>query len=705
MHAAGRGAKRKAAAARSGGVKQPLPSGNNKRSMNHASKTTRSSLLRRIVRQLQRIGPRPLLLLEYVLHHARTRFQRRRLRSTYAAVVAHSRARTRVSLFQLELPRVKQLPPELVPAAERIRIEADHILAHRVDLLGSGIVDLGPDIDWHRDFKSGYRWEPNFYQDVGVTRLTDSSDAKVPWELSRGHHLLTLARAGAIFEDERCAREVENQLESWLDANPPGFGINWVNTMEVALRAVNWIWTLATLEAWHPIDGPLRQRVAEALGAHGRHIARNLEGTPYLRSNHYLADVLGLLVLGATLEDDAEASQWLEVGRAAFEREIRTQILDDGLGFEASLPYHALVLEMFLLARVTASRVDRPLSDRFDERVRRALEASRAVRHPGGRLPQFGDSDSGRVLPAGFARPATIDHVLWLGAAIFGGTRPLEQSPHEEVAWTLGVDAWERAAALPPAPPDTRSAFPHSGLFVLRGERVHVVARCGDLGQNGNGGHAHNDVLTFEASFGEPLVVDSGTYVYTSDPLARNVFRGTAAHNTVMVEDSEMNPIEQHELFRLKQVALPRVEHWEERAQVVRLVASHDGYRRLPTPVRHRRTFELDRRTSSLLVRDELLGTGRIDARAYLHLAPSTSVIRVDEHTFRLERRDCAVSLSLDGVVFDVLDGWVSDRFGVRDRAPVLVGRVAGELPLEFAYRLSPEPIQQIHASAKEAAV
>ena len=65
-----------------------------------------------------------------------------------------------------------------------------------------------------------------------ITRLDDPSDAKVPWELSRGHQLLTLARAARLTADGRSA-ELYAQLTSWLDSNPPDTGINWVTPMEV----------------------------------------------------------------------------------------------------------------------------------------------------------------------------------------------------------------------------------------------------------------------------------------------------------------------------------------------------------------------------------------------------------------------------------------------------------------------------------------
>ncbi len=644
------------------------------------------SKIARIAARLRLIGPRPALLARYVAYELDRKLRRRQLRRTYATRIAAGRERGRLVLPSIDLPPAEELPAALAPGAARIRAEAEQIMEHRVDFLGSGLVDLGPEIDWHRDFKSGYRWPSAFYLDVQVTRLDDDSDAKVPWELSRGHQLLTLARAAVLFDDERYAAELERQLDSWLEANPPGHGINWVNAMEVALRAVNWVWAAGTLESKRPLDGELRARLATSLRVHARHVAANLEGTPFLRSNHFLADVLGLAVVGASFEDEPAARRWLRLGQRSLEREILKQVHDDGLAFEASLAYHGLVLEMFLIAREAAARVGSPFSPAFDERLRRMLVASRAVRHPDGRVPQLGDSDSGRVLPAGFDRPATIDHLLWLGAAVVGGERPLDGDPHEEVAWTLGIDAWRRAAELPRAAADTPTAFPRGGLYVLRSSDAHAVLRCGDVGQNGNGGHAHNDALSFELSFGTPLVVDSGTYVYTADPAARNAFRGTAAHNTVVVADEEINPFEPGRLFELHQAGTPRVESWEDAPDEVRVVATHDGYRRLTPPVVHRRTLTLSRRRPRLEVRDELLGQGEQHATGFLHLAPGTTVERTADGAFALRRGEARARLAFDGAVVEVRDGWCSETYGVRVHAPVLAASVAGELPLAFGY-------------------
>ncbi|MCA1681244.1 MAG: heparinase II/III-family protein, partial [Actinobacteria bacterium] len=67
------------------------------------------------------------------------------------------------------------------------------------------------------------------------------------------------------------------------------------------------------------------------------------------------------------------------------------------------------------------------------------------------------------------------------------------------------------------------------------------------------------DVLSYELSCPAALVVDSGTYAYTSDIEARLYLRSTAAHNSLVVDGAELNPIDERQVFRLRRVAIPRV--------------------------------------------------------------------------------------------------------------------------------------------------
>lgn len=640
-------------------------------------------------RLLRLIGPRPIVVTQTVVFLASRTRRRQRLRAMYEEPLPAAQVALR--LPPIDLPPEDELPAELAGPARKLRAEAEEVLGHRVDFLGSGLVELGERIDWHRDFKSGHRWPAVFYQDVEITRLDDDSDAKVPWELSRGHQLVTLARAAAIFREERFATGLEEQLGSWLDENPPGIGINWTTSMEVGIRAANLLWAVAILENWRPLEPGLHERLVESLRWHGRHVRANLEGTPYLRSNHYLGDLLGLIVLGGALEGDPDAPGWAAFARRELEREVLRQVLDDGVSFEASLAYHGLVLELLLVSAYAARSAGTSLSARFEGRLRDMVRVVQAVRHPSGRVPLFGDQDSGRVLPGGFERPPTHDPVLWLASAVVGRTRPLEAPAHPEVAWAFGVDAWRRVSQLPAAEP-TPTAFPQGGIYVLRSSCLHAVVRCGEVGQNGNGGHSHNDLLSYELSVdGVPLVVDSGTYAYTFDVDARNAFRATAAHNTVTVDDAEVQPIEPRAVFELRQFAHPRLEQQRLAGDELELVASHDGYRRLPDPVVHRRRLTLVH--DFLTVVDELDGAGDHVLRSFVHLAPSASVA-AREGVYDVAVGDAAATIAFDGLTDDdelaVEEGWVSDRYGVRERAPLLVLTVRRRCPTTLTYRIAP---------------
>ncbi|MBT6438781.1 MAG: hypothetical protein HOK72_03675, partial [Flavobacteriales bacterium] len=80
-------------------------------------------------------------------------------------------------------------------------------------------------------------------------------------------------------------------------------------------------------------------------------------------------------------------------------------------------------------------------------------------------------------------------------------------------------------------------AYPDFGLYLYRSKLLYLAIRCGQIGQNGNGGHAHNDQLSIELNIdGVNLITDPGTYLYTSIPEKRNMYRSVKAHFTPILE-------------------------------------------------------------------------------------------------------------------------------------------------------------------------
>ena len=140
----------------------------------------------------------------------------------------------------------------------------------------------------------------------------------------------------------------------------------------------------------------------------------------------------------------------------------------------------------------------------------------------------------------------------------------------------------EETRAVPVGRHRVRS-FPSSLLAVIRDEGSHLTICNTTIGTGGFGNHKHNDQLSIEWCVGrQPIFADPGSYTYTQDAQARNAFRATASHTTVMVDGQEQHDIQPELLFRLFARGEGSLD-----AKEFGVVAAHTAYERLG--VSHRR--------------------------------------------------------------------------------------------------------------------
>src|SRR5262249_20633087 len=156
------------------------------------------------------------------------------------------------------------------------------------------------------------------------------------------------------------AREFVDEVTDWLADNPFAYSVNWSCAMDVALRAMSWIWGFHFFAASRSCaDGAFRARLLKALFLHGEFIHANLERSD-VNGNHYLTDGVGLVFLGAFFHDSADGRRWLQAGRDIVVGEIANQVSDDGVDFEQSTAYHRLVLEGFLTSYLLLDHAGAP---------------------------------------------------------------------------------------------------------------------------------------------------------------------------------------------------------------------------------------------------------------------------------------------------------------------------------------------------------
>lgn len=576
--------------------------------------------------------------------------------------------------FQQVVPFIPMVNlKERLPAVEqeKLLIKANAICRHEFDLLGSGPYRFENGIDWQLDFKSGFRWPEKVVYSHCTSRT--GADIKVPWELNRFNHVVTLGLAYQLSKDGKYAEEFVRQVEDWIDKNPVGYGVNWACCMDVSIRATNW---MAAFSLFFDVlmkeeFRRFRRELAGSLWKHARFIRSHLEwlgSKENAGANHFLSDLTGLLTLGVFFRGTRAGERWVQFAHKELERQMQIQVLADGVHFECSPSYHRLCLEMFLWCEALARRAGRPFSDAYCERQQKMQQFVADYMKPSGVAPLIGDNDDGRLLNSGLL--CMGDH---------GCLMPKESHGRFFIDRFLlsGV------VSVQTEPIAQSAAYPDGGFYFLKNEQAYVAVRAGRLAYAG--GHAHNDQLSFELNLaGRDIFVDRGTYVYTSDPEARNRYRSSVAHNVMQINGAEQNCLGSR-LFGMMDETLGRV--IEQKEGLLEVV--HYGFRSLQRPgAEYRRKIELlPGRLKITDIAKPLNSGDRLQWR--FHLAPGLTA-QVFGETIHIQNEDKLICIlnAFPKAVISSQDYSHSPSYGVLEEAKVLVFEcVADDVPSVNEYQ------------------
>jgi hypothetical protein len=426
------------------------------------------------------------------------------------------------------LPNPRDVAAALRGTAYAAGIEAlaTRILEHRFPVLGC-VVETGPEIDWRRDSSSGIVTAPQYFRLIPYLDARRAGDHKIIWELNRHQHWVLLAQAFLLTGKQAFLDEIVAEFESWMRENPFLRGINWTSALEVAFRALSWTWVFHL--TGNEMDADFRRRFLAALYRHGRYIERNL--SVYFSPNtHLLGEAVALHALGALFPVFPESGRWVEAGGRIVREQMRAQVREDGSHFEQSSYYHIYALDMFLFHAVVAGA-----SDEYRCKLARMADYAYDLLGPARSLPFLGDDDGGRFFHPYGERDRFGRATLATAAALLerDDWASSPEDAREQAAWWLGP----RESQMPrPAPPAQSKLYRDAGTAVMAAGEAHVVIDAGPFG-SGSAGHSHSDTLSLVARLGdEEILIDPGTYTYVGEPVCRDRFRGSAAHNTLRVD-------------------------------------------------------------------------------------------------------------------------------------------------------------------------
>ena len=381
-------------------------------------------------------------------------------------------------------------------------------------------------------------------------------------------------------------------------------------------------------------------------------------------------------------------------------------MLADGVYFEQTTGYQRYSIEIYLHYLMLAARNRLPVSAAVDERVQRMLDVLLALRRPDGGMPAIGDADGGSLLPVVPRAPDDTRGVFGMAAGHFGRADYVwaAEGVQPEALWFLGpaaVAAFEATGAAPPR--EASRAFVDGGYVVMRSswrrDAHHLVFDVGPLGCPMTGAHGHADLLSVQVSpFGEPCIVDPGTYAYCADPAFRNHFRGTSAHATVVVDgQGQAEPLGP---FAWRQRPRARLLSFVSTPAFDLADASHNAYRRLRDPVVHRRRVAFVRSPGYWVLADELAGEGEHRIELRFQFAPLSVSAAEDGWVRAVGSRGRGLLLRafasqpleirIDEGSTSPIEGWVSPNYGQREPAPMLILAATARLPLRILTLLLP---------------
>lgn len=526
-------------------------------------------------------------------------------------------------------------------------------------------------IDWQRDFRSGYRWDESIWsRELSYGNIT-GADVKVPWELGRLQHLPIMAYTYALSSTLNSdispidiLTEFQNQIVDFYISNPPSFGIQWGCAMDVSIRLVNVMVAVSFFEQYGAeFCDKFKEVLSNMLNDHIQFVANNLEWSGGMRGNHYFANICGLVIACLYLKNHQEYFDILYMAVSEFANEIMHQFNHDGSNFEASLPYHYFCFEMLIytisalqaqsvnvlhnIFKRTESkflRIDNnnpTLHKKLINRLNNIIQFSISFLENNSTF-NIGDNDSGKFLKlmpdAHYTTKANNDNAnSLLNVQDLLNYIQADSSLHSTILNTK----YELFKFTPlNNTSSTVKSFKDFGIYQFKNNLYSATFRCGSVGQNGKGGHAHNDQLSLCLKVnGIDILVDNGTYTYTSNPEQRNIYRSTAMHNTLSLDNLEQNEwanSNKDDLFWLKSLkAKTKVTKITDNS----ITAEHIGF-----GAKHTRTIKFQNNSIEGIDRipNDLL------KKVHFYLNPDARIISTTANTVMFEVNNIKLKLHSD---------------------------------------------------------
>jgi uncharacterized heparinase superfamily protein len=508
---------------------------------------------------------------------------------------------------------------------------------------------LKPGLNPKTDFLNHDPW--NNTEDLGKKRFcflnhTIDMGSKINWEPNADQlwkfnlHYFSYLYLLAHEEQKKICKE-------WILNNPAGKGTGW-HSYTLSLRITNWCKI-----------GLSDKDFNQSLYQQAAYLYRNLEF--YHPANHYLENARALIFAGLCFKDQGEAARWFSKGLRIIEDETPKQVMHDGGYFELSIMYHALMIELYLdLLNVLPEDIS--LYSYLSEIADSMLGFLNNLTHPDGNIVLFNDSTQ----------------------EIAATTKKLNEYSKKLTDMRKGKHSTIHSPKRPSYNHTNMQpyihAFPDSGYYVCKDEKIFLAIDAGSIGPDNIPAHSHADIFSYEFSLkGVQFIVDTGVYEY-NDGEMRNYVRSTGAHNTVTIDD--VSQAECWGGFRVGKRFSPESVKFNRTEKGISFEGIFTGYSELiGDGLEHKRILNYSKKKNEIKIIDFVSGKGRHSCKSFIHLHPEVK-IKESDNTVMLERDSIQVRFITGN--YNIEESYYCSEFGKRIKNKTI--SIGSDIPANLEY-------------------
>lgn len=463
--------------------------------------------------------------------------------------------------------------------------------------------------------------------------------------------------------------ELQELLEDWIVKNPFLYGISWTSMMEIAIRSISWMFTLAFLKKGKSVPESLVTKLEVGILNMVSYVCKHYSRYSSA-NNHLIVEALAIGLAGYSFKNNV----WKKLAIQILTDEVPKQNYTDGVNKELSLHYQLFVMEAYaLMTHIMQCANDVPpkpwiaLLEKMSEYTVHSSWKETA-------LCEFGDDDEGKIVDLSDGKVQYFNYILQLCSLVTNKRYHTFKGIHENIKWLFLPEEIAKIKKLHCYTSTESRCFTEGGNSFLRDKenRILIGIDHAALGFGSIAAHGHADALSFQILVdGKTLFADPGTYIYHCNLPTRNYYRQTINHNTLCINNRNQSEILGAFLWGNKAKCHLKSFNLTPHRDII--IAEHDGY----LPNIHTRTFDWNKQ-NILYITDIIRKEAEWCSTFILGLTCHAEKAERGYHIYRDDKIICDMEI-LSAIKFSSIEkGKLSATYGIEEDTQII--RIYGKI-------------------------